>query len=300
MYIFSGMKNRISFLRYGIDTPKEFILSYIDRLIEKLTGKRPGLFMRERRRRFQEGNTYRFKEIKFPLLDRKDEEGFFRFTYLDTFCSYMYMNDNYDEKTFDTCDKFLPEGLYGLVNDKVNVTVKPGDVVIDAGSWIGDFASYASVKGATVYAFEPAEENFAVLEHETARLNKNIIPVKMGLSDTSTTATMFINENSTSNSFMESNASSGECVTVETIRLDDFLLEKNLPRVDFIKCDIEGFERHMLAGAQETLARFAPKLALCTYHLPDDPEVMSALIKKANPRYNIVQKRMKLFASVPE
>ena len=88
--------------------------------------------------------------------------------------------------------------------------------------------------------------------------------------------------------------------TVKTTRLDDFVRENNLPRVDFIKADIEGFERHMLAGAQDTLARFAPKLALCTYHLPDDPQVMAELILKANPKYNIVQKRMKRFASVPE
>ena len=88
--------------------------------------------------------------------------------------------------------------------------------------------------------------------------------------------------------------------SIETTTIDDFVRKNNLPRVDFIKADIEGFERHMLAGAQETLARFAPKLALCTYHLPDDPEVMAELILKANPKYNIVQKRMKLYASVPE
>ena len=85
---------------------------------------------------------------------------------------------------------------------------------------------------------------------------------------------------------------------VETITLDDFVKENNLGRVDFIKADIEGFERNMLQGAQDTLKNFAPKLALCTYHLPDDPEVMSNLIMQANPNYKIVFGKMKLYASV--
>ncbi|GHV33865.1 hypothetical protein FACS1894187_03280 [Synergistales bacterium] len=69
--------------------------------------------------------------------------------------------------------------------------------------------------------------------------------------------------------------------------------------MDFIKADIEGYERYMLKGAAKTLKKFAPKLALCTYHLPDDPEVMEKIIKEANPAYNVIQKRTKLFASVP-
>lgn len=85
---------------------------------------------------------------------------------------------------------------------------------------------------------------------------------------------------------------------MEITTVDAFVSTHNLPRVDFIKADIEGYERHMLEGAQETLKRFAPKLALCTYHLPDDPEVLASLIKQANPAYHIVQKRKKLYAAV--
>ncbi|MBR0257910.1 MAG: FkbM family methyltransferase [Synergistaceae bacterium] len=246
---------------------------------------------------------YHIKDIRFPILDTDAEKVLAVETIDDIFGSYIFFDDRYDEETVDLCDTMTPEGLYGLVNDRVNVTVMPGDIVIDAGSWIGDFAAYASVKGATTYAFEPTDSTFAILQ-ETAQLNGNIIPVKKGLSDESANIPLFEStKGSTSfNSFMSKTEGQDFSASykVETVRLDDFVRENNLPRIDFIKADIEGFERRMLAGAQETLARFAPKLALCTYHLPDDPQVMAELIMQANPKYHIVQKRKKLFASVPQ
>ena len=53
-------------------------------------------------------------------------------------------------------------------------------------------------------------------------------------------------------------------------------------------------------GAKRILKEFAPKLALCTYHLSDDPEVMEKLILDANPNYVIEHKWQKLYAYVPE
>jgi len=70
--------------------------------------------------------------------------------------------------------------------------------------------------------------------------------------------------------------------------------------VNFIKADIEGFERHMLQGAQNLLKNQKPVLSLCTYHLKDDPIVMKELILKANPEYEIIQRRTKMFAYVPK
>jgi hypothetical protein len=43
----------------------------------------------------------------------------------------------------------------------------------------------------------------------------------------------------------------------------------------------------MLKGAANTLKKFAPKLAICTYHLPDDPQVLESIIKEVNPDYKV-------------
>lgn len=296
----------------GVDTWYEVVLNYVQNIINKIFHTDCRLYENARRKRFRkmffnkEENCFKIKDAKIPFLDINNEK-YFPFIFDEAMTSYYYFGDSYDENTYNKCDEFLGDGLYGFVNDKVNVTVEPGDVVIDAGSWIGDFAAYASAKAGksgTVFAFEPTDETFKTLK-QTAKLNGNIIPIKKGLSNKNESASLFlyVAGSSFSNSLMNKE-SDGDFVkssnTAETIRLDDFVRENNLTHVDFIKSDIEGFERNMLEGAQETLKRFAPKLALCTYHLPDDPEVMAALIKKANPAYNIVQKRKKLYASVPK
>jgi uncharacterized protein Usg len=46
------------------------------------------------------------------------------------------------------------------------------------------------------------------------------------------------------------------------------------------------------------LKTYAPKLAICTYHLPDDKEVLTKLILQANPNYKIEYRWKKLYAFV--
>jgi hypothetical protein len=109
---------------------------------------------------------------------------------------------------------------------------------------------------------------------------------------------MSIADNSGGNSVLESMTRVTQISEkIQIISLDNFANKQNLKKIDFIKADIEGSERDMLKGAKNVLKEFAPKLALCTYHLPNDPEVMEALIKEANPNYKVVHIRKKLFAA---
>ena len=43
---------------------------------------------------------------------------------------------------------------------------------------------------------------------------------------------------------------------------------------------------------------FAPKLAICTYHYNDDPQVLEEIILKANANYIVKHKWKKLYAYV--
>lgn len=67
--------------------------------------------------------------------------------------------------------------------------------------------------------------------------------------------------------------------------LDDFFNNQTNEHL-FLKMDIEGAERHALAGCNN-LFQNCQKLdfAICTYHLRDDEEVISAFLDKHNCTY---------------
>lgn len=207
-----------------------------------------------------------------------------------------YYDDNYDRSIVEQLDRLTKEGPYGYQDGNFDVSVHKDDVVIDAGAWAGDFGAYCSSKGALTYCFEPLSANYKIL-CETARLNHHrIVPVQKALGSHEGTAFFESADELDTAGKVSLAVNKGEKVQITTV--DSFVRDHQLERVDFIKSDIEGAERDMLRGARETLRRFAPKLAICTYHLPDDPEVLAGIIKEANPNYRIVQMRHKLFAAV--
>jgi FkbM family methyltransferase len=296
--------HRMHRLRAGKDTPLEILFFCIDYSIKAIIHKdlkfRYKPMINRNERKYRTGNYYTLKAVHLPLLDSVTKTMFWGYVFEDTFEVYLEHNDCYDETEMSSYYDLMLEGSYGLRNDFVNVTVESDDVVLDAGSWIGDFAAYASAKGAITYAFEPSDTTFDYLL-QTAELNKNIHPIKKGLGAAKDIVAFSSDINdSIGDAIIPGRITGGERKDIiEITTIDAFVEENNLMRVDFIKADIEGHERYMLEGAKETLKRFAPKLAICTYHLPDDPEVLANLIKDANPNYNIVQKRNKLYASLP-
>jgi FkbM family methyltransferase len=247
----------------------------------------------------QDGNEsyFDFNNAKLPdITDSWEMMRALKMISEDVFLIPCFFNDDHSKSVVDLVDPHMEEGPYGYTDGIFDVTVKKGDVVIDVGAWIGDFSAYAASKGATVYAFEPVEQTYKLLCKTTDLNSGQIYAIKKGLGSSHCEIEMSINGSMGNTVSVEIKKDLKETISIVT--LDKFVEDNSIKRVDFIKSDIEGAERDMLRGAANVLKIFAPKLAICTYHYPDDPEVLEKIIKDANPAYTVVHLRHKLFAAV--
>jgi FkbM family methyltransferase len=165
--------------------------------------------------------------------------------------------------------------------------VKPGDIVLDCGAHVGVFTDKALRRGAgKVVAIEPDPVNLECLRRNFVAeiASGRVILVPKGVWNTEQMITLYIGASNSGSNSMLLDQHKGQ-VEVPVTTVDHLVEELKLPRVDFIKMDIEGAEREALRGATRTLARDFPRLMLDSYHRPDDMQVLPAIIHQANPRY---------------
>lgn len=222
--------------------------------------------------------------------------------YTDIFLSYIY--EQYP--CFTRYNSIETMGLSMLNNEgsyeNKDVTILKNDIVIDAGANMGVFSLFAKTKGAEkVYAFEPQEEAIRILKQnlELNKYKKEIEIIPLGLSDRAKQSELIRYKNTHATaSIIKKHKGINDTQQIECVDLDSWFSKKKLSRINFIKADIEGAEREMLLGAKNILKQFSPRLAICTYHLQDDPVVLEKIILNANPRYTINHTSHKLFAYV--
>lgn len=151
--------------------------------------------------------------------------------------------------------------------------VQPGDVIIDAGGFVGDTAILFCAKTGNdcqVHAFEVLEENLALFRHNIARNGVQRQVVLNALALASRSGQELVIREAPLQGATSVGGGGEDGVRVPTITLDDYVARAGLERVDLVKMDIEGSELAALEGAAGTLRRFRPKLALCLYHRWDD------------------------------
>lgn len=206
----------------------------------------------------------------------------------------------HERSFFNKHDSFTfyeTEGPYEISN----CYLRKGDYVVDAGANLGLFSVLSgNIIGDSgkVFAFEPVSKTRNILQQNIEInnvLNCKIIDFALGNSNKD--VEIFIDDNNLgASSIAIKNKNKKRKEAIKQIKLDDFVEQNQISKIDFIKADIEGAERDMLKGAERTIKKFKPRIAICTYHLPDDPEVLGGILKEFVPEYNIVHKYKKIYA----
>jgi FkbM family methyltransferase len=138
--------------------------------------------------------------------------------------------------------------------------VRRGDVVFDVGAHIGlHTVLLSALAGPTgvVHAFEANPEKLRPLLATASRLSNATVHA-VGLGDRSGPATLFIPEDQSMASledWTEGRAGRVHEATCTLRRIDEMVDTGELPRPDFIKCDVEGGELGVFAGAARVLNR---------------------------------------------
>lgn len=156
---------------------------------------------------------------------------------------------------------YEPEELL-MVSNLCSYISKEG-VFLDIGANLGWYSlnmckQYPNIQS---YAFEPINSTYI-------KMNKNLVmnsilnckAFNFGFSDENKNITFFYEVGASGASSMVNlrEVSTTKQVTCEVRRLDDFVREEGLKRVDFIKCDVEGAELLVYKGGLESIKKFMP------------------------------------------
>lgn len=148
-----------------------------------------------------------------------------------------------------------------------------GDYILDIGANFGRYTyHFSKLAGPTgqVISIEPIGGTFEILKSNVAKFAlENVVCVNQAVSDVNGFVTMQVPESgSGGKNFYEAHITAVGTGVTPCIRLDDAY--SDLPRLDFIKCDVEGHELNVLNGATGLIAKFRPLLLIEIGGDPDD------------------------------
>lgn len=149
--------------------------------------------------------------------------------------------------------------FYNLVKEKHQNT---NAVIVDVGAQSGLYSLYAKfLPSCRFYAFEPFEDTYSMLL-DNLQLNSiyNVKAYNWALGSKEETKLLHVPTHLGLNTLGDkpTRFDSWRDVEVEVKRLDDIFA--NETALDYIKCDTEGWEYHVLKGAEESIQRWKPEL----------------------------------------
>jgi len=146
------------------------------------------------------------------------------------------------------------------------------DVILDIGANTGVYSLISGSKNpaAKIYSFEPINSVFKKLSHniEINSFKKNVTLFETALSNFTGEATIYLEKNATHALSVTVNKSllpdevEYRTETIKTIRLDEFIKNAGLTKIDLMKIDVETHEPEVLGGMGIYLEKFRPTILI--------------------------------------
>jgi FkbM family methyltransferase len=231
--------------------------------------------------------------IKFLLKPKVD-------TIAKKYLKEITLKDNFFEITFNTISKklywpskFDVKGINQVTAETFDTEdwhyyqyktteIEKGDILLDIGTAEGLFPLVVIDKCEHIYMVEPSNffcealrKTFSDFSSKTTIFNNAVGSVD---------DEVYFNEDSLAGQISNDNNSETK---IQLRKIDNLLLDK---KITYIKADIEGFEQEMLVGAENTIKKNKPKIAITTYHKENNPKEIINLIKSYVPEYNFYVK----------
>ncbi|MFM9903432.1 MAG: FkbM family methyltransferase [Pyrinomonadaceae bacterium] len=147
------------------------------------------------------------------------------------------------------------------------MTSVPDPIIFDVGAYDGQISLIFRelFPTAEIYAFEPFPDSFKQLWLNTVQ-DKNIHALNFGLSDRSGTFQFNANQMSVTNSLLKTDPEGAETWVADILdtvnvvearfeTIDSFMVQHDIPRIDFLKLDVQGAEYLVMDGASKACAR---------------------------------------------
>jgi FkbM family methyltransferase len=168
--------------------------------------------------------------------------------------------------------QYFPKGLFKLTDNESFV-----DCGAYTGDTIADFLTATDGKYRRIWAVEPDKENFRELQYYVERNHLNDVEVINKGVYSAAGQVQFKSEGSMLSMIDENADNSIEVDTIDHITGGE--------EVTYIKFDVEGAELEALKGAEQTIRRYRPLLAVSVYHRERDLIDIPAYINSISPDY---------------
>tara|TARA_R110002072_G_scaffold2292_1_gene19052 strand:+ start:2063 stop:2716 length:654 start_codon:yes stop_codon:yes gene_type:complete len=182
------------------------------------------------------------------------------------FDSICYYKDIYYPENNSNCHVIKSLLANRIWEKKINTMmlkyIKPSWVCLDIGANIGLHSLTMAKLGKVVHSFEAQPIIAECLQSTIVKKEiNNIILYKYALGAVQRESAIFTDNSGRSSIEGVRDHLFSHRIPTYMRRLDDL----HIPKVDFMKIDIEGYEWHMLQGAEETIKKHRPLLILETF-----------------------------------